>query len=112
MSGTFELSQSSNDKFMFNLKAGNGQVILTSQMYESRSGALQGIESVKVNAALDERFERAMSSADQPYFTLKAANGQVIGRSQPYSGSSAMENGILSVRKHAPDAALNDLSAA
>ena len=51
MSGTFELSQSSNDKFMFNLKAGNGQVILTSQMYESRAGALQGIESVKTNAA-------------------------------------------------------------
>jgi uncharacterized protein YegP (UPF0339 family) len=75
MAGKFEITQSKNGKFLFNLKAGNGQVILTSQMYESKASATQGIESCKTNSALDERFERAKSKADEPYFNLKAGNG-------------------------------------
>ena len=110
MSGIFELGKSTNDKFMFNLKAGNGQVILTSQMYESKASALQGIESVKTNAPQDDRFERTEATSGQPYFNLKAANGLVIGRSQTYSSVSAMENGIESVKSHAPDAALKDMT--
>lgn len=46
----FELKQSGNDKWMFNLKSTNGQVIGTSQMYESESGAKNGIQSVMTNA--------------------------------------------------------------
>ena len=46
----FELKQAANDKWMFNLKAANGQVIGTSQMYESEAGAKNGIESVMNNA--------------------------------------------------------------
>ncbi len=110
MSGSFELSKTKNDKFMFNLKAGNGQVILTSQMYESKTSALQGIDSVKVNAQQDERVERATTTSGQPYFNLKSANGQVIGRSQSYSSASSMESGIASVKANAPGAALKDLS--
>lgn len=110
MAGTFELVKTKNDKFMFNLKAGNGQIILTSQMYEAKANALQGIESVKANAALDERFERSMSANDEPYFNLKASNGQVIGRSQAYSSNSAMENGITSVKTNAPQAQLVDIT--
>ena len=110
MSGTFELFKTKNDKFMFNLKAGNGQIILTSQMYEAKSGSLQGIESVKSNATLDDRFERAMSQSDEPYFNLKAANGQVVGRSQTYSSNSAMENGINSVKQNAPEAQIIDIT--
>lgn len=110
MSGKFEVSKSKNDKYLFNLKAGNGQVILTSQIYDTKAAALAGIESVKANAADDARFERSTSTAGQPYFTLKAANGQVIGRSEMYSGAAAMENGIASVRNNAPDAAISDLS--
>ncbi|MFM2056025.1 MAG: hypothetical protein RLY71_410 [Pseudomonadota bacterium] len=110
MSGKFEISLSKNDKYMFNLKAGNGQVILSSQMYESKAGALNGVESVKTNGADDARFERATSSAGQPYFTLKAANGQVIGRSEMYSSAAAMENGIQSVKNNAPAASVVDLT--
>jgi uncharacterized protein len=111
MSGSFELNTSKNGKFMFNLKAGNGQVILTSQMYETKPSALQGIDSVKANAASDERFERSTTTAGEPYFNLKAANGQVIGRSQSYSSVTSMEAGIASVKSHAPGAALQDLTA-
>jgi uncharacterized protein YegP (UPF0339 family) len=110
MSGKFEISLSKNDKYMFNLKAGNGQVILSSQMYESKASALNGVESVKTNGGNDARFERATSTAGQPYFTLKATNGQVIGRSEMYSSAAAMENGIQSVKNNAPDASVVDLT--
>ena len=110
MAGKFEISKSKNGKFLFNLKAGNGQVILTSQMYETKTSALQGIESCKTNGALDARFERATSSAGQPYFNLKASNGQVIGRSEMYSSASSMENGVASVKTNAPDGSTKDLT--
>jgi uncharacterized protein len=110
MSGSFELEKSKNGKFMFNLKAGNGQVILTSQMYDTKTSALQGVDSVKANAASDERYERSTTTAGEPYFNLKAANSQVIGRSQSYSSVTSMEAGIASVKSHAPSAALKDLT--
>ena len=50
MAGKFELNTSSNGKYFFNLKATNGQIILSSEMYESRSAVENGIESVKKNA--------------------------------------------------------------
>lgn len=112
MAGKFEISTSKNGKFLFNLKAGNGQIILSSQMYEAKASAIQGVESCRTNGALDERFERATSSAGQPYFNLKASNGQVIGRSEMYSSAAAMENGINSVKTNAPDATVNDLTTA
>jgi uncharacterized protein len=108
MSGKFELKKTANDKFMFNLKAGNGEIILTSQMYEAMTSALNGIESVRKNCAEDGRFERNEGSNGEPYFVLKAANGQVIGKSEHYSSVRAMENGIESVKKNAPDAKLDD----
>ena len=111
MSAKFEITKSKNEKFLFNLKAGNGEVILTSQMYEAKAGAQEGIASVKVNAPQDERFERKTSTKGEPYFNLKAANGQVIGHSEMYSSASAMENGIASVKKNAPTAATVDKTA-
>ena len=52
MAGKFVLSKAKNGKFHFSLKAGNGEIIATSQMYDSKSGALNGIDSVKKNAAV------------------------------------------------------------
>jgi hypothetical protein len=112
MAGKFEISKSKNGKFMFNLKAGNGQVILTSQMYDSKTDATQGIESCKTNAAVDERFASAASTSGQPYFSLKAANGQVIGRSEMYASEVARDNGIASVKTNAPQAPTKDLTEA
>ena len=108
MSAKFEITKSKNGKFLFNLKAGNGEIILTSQMYEAMAGAQEGIASVKVNAPSDERYERKTSAKNEPYFNLKATNGQAIGHSEMYSSTSAMENGIASVKKNAPTAAIVD----
>ncbi len=104
MAGKFELKKSKNDKYFFSLLAGNGQKILGSEMYETKASAANGIESVKKNAADDSRYERLVGKDGSPYFTLKAANGQVIGMSEMYSSTSARDNGIASCKTNAPGA--------
>ena len=104
MAAKFEIKQASNGQYMFNLKSGNGQIILTSEMYSSKSGAENGVASVRTNAPLDERYERKTNSKGSPYFVLLAANNQVIGKSETYSSNAAMENGIAAVKSSAAEA--------
>ncbi len=110
MTARFVLSKGRGGKFFFSLKAGNGEVILASQMYESHSIALNGIASVKDNAAKDERFERLASRKGEPYFVLKAANAQVIGKSEMYASTRSRNNGIASVQRNASIATIDDRS--
>jgi uncharacterized protein YegP (UPF0339 family) len=102
MAGYYTLRTTEDDGFMFNLKAGNHEIILTSQVYRSRQSALEGIESVRNNSQLDSRFERKVAKDGSPYFVLLASNGQVIGKSEMYSGPVAMEKGIRSVVNNGP----------
>jgi acetyl esterase len=110
MAGKFELKKAKDGQFYFNLKGANGQVILTSEMYKAKSGAENSIESVKKNAALDERYDRRESKKGEPYFVLLAANKQVIRQSEMYSSAAAMEKGINSVKTNAPAASVDDLT--
>ena len=88
----------------FDLKAGNGQVILTSEVYTTKAACQNGIDSVKKNAPDDAKYERKGSTNGKPMFNLKAGNGQIIGTSELYESVAARENGIESVKKNAPDA--------
>jgi uncharacterized protein YegP (UPF0339 family) len=63
-----------------------------------------------VNALLDERYERKTATDGSPYFILKAANGEPLGRSEMYSSPSACETGIVSVKTNAPTASVEDLT--
>ena len=99
----FELYTDKAGEYRFRLKAGNGQIILTSEGYTSKDGALNGIESVKENSQDDARFERK-ETATGCKFTLKAGNGQAIGESEVYTSDAACENGVASVAKNAPEA--------
>jgi len=108
MAASFDLKVTPSGKFMFNLKAGNGQTILTSELYESKGAAENGIESVRKNAGDDNRYERKESRKGEPYFSLKAGNGQSIGKSEMYSGNAGMENGIESVKTNGPTAQVKD----
>jgi uncharacterized protein YegP (UPF0339 family) len=110
MAGKFVLKKSNNGQFYFNLKAGNGEIILTSENYTTKQGATNGIASVRVNAPFDERYERKTAGNGSPYFILKAANGETLGRSEMYSSTTAMENGIASVKTNAPTASVEDLT--
>ncbi|MBI9051662.1 MAG: YegP family protein [Anaerolineaceae bacterium] len=109
MAGKFEVKTTAGGQFMFNLKAGNGQIILTSESYKAKASALNGVESVKKNAKSKAQFETLESKNGQPYFVLKATNGEVIGRSEMYSSTSSMQNGIESVMENAPKAAVVEL---
>ena len=103
MPGKFELKTAKTGKVRFNLKASNGQIILTSESYETRKAAEKGIESVRKNSQTDKRFERKTAKDGSAYFVLKASNGESIGKSEMYKSASSMENGIASVAKNAPD---------
>lgn len=109
---SYQISPTSNDKFMFNLKAENNQVILTSQVYEQKQSALDGIASVQVNGPDSTNFELKTSVADEPYFVLKAQNGLVIGTSQMYSSAAAAQIGIASVQINSPSTEIAEIASA
>jgi uncharacterized protein YegP (UPF0339 family) len=103
----------------FDLKAGNGEVIATSEVYASEASCLKGIASVQKNApvaAVEDqtvegfaaekhpKFEMYTDKAGEFRFRLKATNGQVIAVSEGYKAKASCENGIASVKKNAVDA--------
>jgi uncharacterized protein len=104
----FELKKS-DDKYHFVLKAGNNQVILSSQMYASKSGAMNGIESVQKNCGDDKCYEMKTAKNGKFHFNVKSTNGQIIGSSQMYAAESGMKNGIESVKKNAPGAKIKEV---
>lgn len=108
MAGWYELSKSSDGQFRFVLKAGNGETILTSELYKAKASAENGIASVQTNCTLDERYERKSSSNGKPFFNLKAANSQIIGSSQMYSSEAARDNGIESVKTNGTTTVIKD----
>lgn len=66
---------------------------------------------MKKNTGDDARYERRTSAKGDPYFVLKAANGQEIGRSEMYNSPAAMESGVTSVKTNGPDASIADATA-
>lgn len=97
MAGKFVLKDAKGGKYMFNLCAGNGQAVLTSEMYNSKGAAENGMASVGKNCGNDNCYDRKVAKNGKPYFNLKSTNGQVIGKSQMYASNAAMEKGIRSV---------------
>ncbi|HGH3371422.1 TPA: YegP family protein [Kluyvera cryocrescens] len=108
MAGWFELSKSSNDQFRFVLKAGNGEVILTSELYNTRASAENGIASVRTNSPLDERYEKKTATNGKFHFNLKAGNHQVIGTSQLYASEASRDKGIASVKTNGASETVKD----
>lgn len=106
--GKFVINKRTNGKFQFNLKANNGQTILSSEGYTTKPSCDNGIESVKRNSQDDSKFDRKISSNGKPYFNLKATNGQIIGTSEMYESEASRDNGIASVKSNAPDATIED----
>ena len=103
----------------FDLKAGNGEVIATSEVYSSVAGCRNGVASVQKNAPVANvenqtvegyevqrhpKFEVYMDKAGEFRFRLKATNGQVIATSEGYKALASCMNGIESVKKNAVDA--------
>ncbi len=110
MAGYYELKLAKNGEYFFNLVAGNGQNILKSEMYKSRSAAENGIASVQANCGEDGQYECKESGNGKTYFVLKARNHQVIGQSQMYESESGCENGMASVKTNGSTTDVRDLT--
>ncbi|MCH4246382.1 MAG: YegP family protein [Acinetobacter populi] len=110
MSGWYEISQAKDGQYKFVLKAGNGEIILSSELYVAKASALNGIASVQKNSPDDGRYDRLTAKNDKPYFNLKAANHQIIGSSQLYSSESARDKGIESVKNNGSTETIKDLT--
>ena len=107
--------------FKFDLKAGNGEIIATSEVYTTEQGCLNGIESVRKNAVeakledqtvenfetvTNPKFEIYVDKAGEFRFRLKARNGEIIVTGEGYKAKDSCLNGIDSIGRHAPEAAL------
>jgi len=116
--------RSTNTGIKFDLKAGNGEVIATSEVYSSEASCLGGVESVKKNAPVaavenqtvegyatekHPKFEVYTDKAGEFRFRLKATNGQIIAVSEGYKAHAGCLNGIESVKKNAPDAPIENI---
>jgi uncharacterized protein len=93
----FETFKGLDGKYYFHLKANNGQIVLQSQGYTTKTSATNGVASVRTNGAILARFEVRAAADGQSYFVLKAGNGAVIGRSEMYSTVSNANAGITAV---------------
>ena len=108
MAGKFVVSQGKDGQDYFVLKAGNGETILQSEGYKSRTSCANGIESVRTNSQDKNKFECRTAKDGRSYFILKAGNGQEVGRSQMYKSDSGCRNGMASVARNATDAKVED----
>ncbi|MCI7692266.1 MAG: YegP family protein [Oscillospiraceae bacterium] len=117
--GKFEIKKTKNDGFVFNLKAGNGEVIATSETYNSLDACKNGINSVITNApeaAVEDQTVEGFATEKNPKFELytdkkgefrfrlKAKNGQIIATSEGYKAKAGCKNGIESIKKNVVDA--------
>lgn len=115
--------RTTNTGIKFDLKAGNGEVIATSEVYKSLKSCLNGVESVKKNAPIANledqtaeeyakekcpKFEMYIDKAGEYRFRLKATNGQTIATSEGYGAKAGCLNGIDSVKRNAPDAEIDE----
>ncbi len=111
MKGYYELKKTEAGKLHFTLNAGNHEVIISSQLYAEKSNAESGIESTRTNGVHEARYERKLSAKGEPYFLLKAPNGQIIGTSEMYGSEATRDNGIRSVVNDCASIVVKDLSA-
>lgn len=118
MAGKFKIAPTKNGGFKFDLLAGNGQVIATSQTYTGLDGCKAGVESVRKNCAAHiedqtvegfetlthPKYEVYKDKAGEFRFRLKAKNGEIIVTGEGYKAKDSCLNGIASIGKNAPDA--------
>ena len=121
--GTFAVKETATG-IMFNLKAGNGEIIATSEVYNSKDACLNGIESVRKNAVAanledqtvegfetqkNPKFEVYQDKKGEYRFRLKSSNGQIIAVGEGYKAKAGCLNGIESIKKNAPEADIKEV---
>lgn len=108
MAGKFEIFKDKAGKYRFRLKASNGETILASQGYASRSGVHNGIKSVRNHCRQKDCYD-VKKTASGHRFNLVASNGRVIGSSETYKSPRACDGGMKSVKTNAPKAKVENV---
>jgi len=104
----FQIFQGKGGQYYFRLRAGNGEPILASEGYVAKSGAKNGIKSVKNNSKSDARYDRKIAKNGQFFFNLIASNSEIIGKSEMYKRKRSRDHGIDVIKKIASGAPTED----
>ncbi|MBU2966362.1 YegP family protein [Amphritea sp. 2_MG-2023] len=104
MAAKFEIYEDKAGEFRFRLKAGNGENIGASEGYKAKASAKNGVESVRKNSVLPERFTVFEGKSGKWYFNLKAGNHEIIMTSQGYTTEAGAKSGTEAVTRAAPEA--------
>jgi uncharacterized protein len=108
MAGYYKLDKSKDNKFFFNLKADNHESVLTSETYNAKQSALDGIASVQKNSQVAEHFKAKVSKKGLHFFDLIAGNNETIGKSEEYASEQGMKDGMAVVKKLGPTKIIKD----
>lgn len=108
MPGKYVLRKTTDGQFMFNLKAANGEIILTSERYTEKPSATNGIQACRTNSGTPSNYEKRSGEPGRFHFVLKAQNREIIGTSEQYTSEAARDNGIASCMTNGPTAATDD----
>lgn len=98
--GAFKVLENKRGKFAFRLVAANGQIILSSDTFDTKAAVEDAIKAVSESATIEDNFERKSTLEGDYYFVLKTSNGRILGRSDAYASQAARETGIWSVKKN------------
>jgi uncharacterized protein len=100
--GYYQLIEGDDGAFMYTLRAGNHETILTSRVYWSRGAALDAVAALRLASQLPERFQRHLIDSSAAWFAVSGADGQWLAKSEAYGSRSGLNTGIASVQRNAP----------
>ena len=107
----FVITKKNSGEFQFYLQSGNGQTLLSSESYLTKTSCENAIFSVRTNLRDASKLVSIITIDGKAYFNLKAINERVLGTSELYENQSAMLNGIELLKTYAPFAQIEDLTA-
>ena len=102
VTGYYQLIEGDDGAFMYTLRAGNHETILTSRVYWSRGAALEAVAALRLASQQPERYQRHAVDTCAAWFAVLAADGQWLARSEAYGSRSGLNTGIASVQRNAP----------
>lgn len=106
----YEIRSASDGSPYWRLMSVNGNVLITSETYSSKSACEGGIAASRRCAPSDSNYRRLTSTRGEPYFTLNAENYQVLGTSEMYSSTYNRDTGISATKRDGPTSNVVDLT--
>ena len=110
MKARFEIKMGTDEERYFQLKAPNGEIIMSSEGYKTLAGCENGIGSCREHAPYDRFYARGVTQGGKAHFHLRAANNRVIGQSKLFESAQARDSGIEAIKRYAPQADAIDMT--